>query len=160
MNKNIVIPLTDSRPIRISSALWPVVAKASEDRDHNNQELFRRHYIRVRLHGRRAKGDGTLPYYGGEKEGAPSLHIHQDQRCIVQAWTESSWQGESGKQAAYVCTLGDVAATIRSAAEEVGIGDDLVFDACADLPPVDVPEDLREWTVEELEAELAARRAA
>ena len=159
MNKELItIALTDARPIRVTKALWPLVAKASEDRDHNNQELFRRAYIRVRIHGTPvAEGKGSLEYYGVDKEGAPEMRLHKDQRCIVQAWTESSWQGEDGASAAYVCTLDEAAATIRQAAEEAGCPQ-LIWEATSDLPAIEEIE--KEPTIEELEAELAARKLA
>jgi len=152
MNTHITIPLTNSRPLRVTKALWPLVAKASDDRDHNNQEKFRRAYIRVRIHATPVeKGKGTLPYYGIDKEGAQEMRIHKDTRCIVQAWTESSWQGEDGSSAAYICTLDEAADTIRAAAEEAGCPQ-LIWDATADLPPIDLIE--KDPTIEELEAML------
>jgi hypothetical protein len=156
-NETITIALTDARPIRVTKALWPLVAKASDDRDHNNQEKFRRAYIRVRIHGARSE-KAKLEYYGGGKEGSLALRLHPDQRCIVQAWTESSYQTEDGAEAAYVCTLDEAAETIRQAGEEAGVGETLIWEACADLPPIDEVE-VEDFSEQELEEMLKAKKA-
>ena len=81
----ITIALTDARPIRVTKALWPLVAKASENRDHNNQELFRRYYIRVRLHGSTSHVNDAneMAYYGADKADAPRLRMHRASACTA-----------------------------------------------------------------------------
>lgn len=156
--KNDTISLTDARPIRITPRLWPLVCKASDDRDHNNQDKFRCAYIRVRVHATPvATGHGSLDYYGQNEVGAPEMRLHKDTRCIVQAWTTSAWQGESGASAAYICTLDEAAETIRRAAEEAGC-EQLIWEATSELPPIDIIE--KDPTIEELEAQLAEMKAA
>lgn len=158
MSTRITIALTNARPISVTSALWPIVAKGTEDRDHNNQELFRRYYIRVRQHGAKAQ-EGTLAYYGGDKDGALTLRPHRDGRCIVTARYSTSWQGEADKHAAYICTLDEVADKVREAGEEIGAPEDVIWDCLSELPPVEI-EELEDWTDEELKAELETRKVA
>jgi hypothetical protein len=140
MSDTVKITLTDARPILVKKNNWPLVAKASHDRDHNNQEIFRRHFLRVRLHAKQG-GPGDLKYYGGGKDGAPSLDAHKDGRCVVYGWYESSYQGESGSQAGYACTLDDVVEKIRRVGEAIGAEEWLIMECISDLPEVVEPED-------------------
>jgi len=133
MSEKVKITLSDARPMLVPKATWPLVSKASEDTDHNNQELSRRYYLRVRLHASRGSG---LEYYGADNEGAPSLQAHKDGRCVVYGWSESSCQGESGNQAGYACTLDAAPEKIRQVGEAIGADESLVMDCISDLPEV------------------------
>lgn len=130
------ITLTDARPMRVSKALWPLVAKVSNDRDHNNQELSRRHYLRVRLHAQKTEADGeSMQYYGRDKDASPRLAPHPDGRVIVFGWYETSWQGESGISGGYCCALDEAPAMIRKVGEEIGADESLIIECIGDLPP-------------------------
>lgn len=129
-DKKHTITLTDERPVTVKTQYWPVIAKASKDRDHNNQDLFRRYYIRVRQHdtGAGIVGDET------------TLTAHPDGRCLVYGWHSSSWQGESGSQAGYRCHIDDIVATIRQVGDRIGAPQDMIDDCVADLPATDEPD--------------------
>jgi hypothetical protein len=120
------VTLTDERPVRVKNGLWPVVATASHDRDHNNQEIFRRHYLRVRQHDT-----------GADLE---TLDPHEDGRCLVYGWYSSSYQGEAGSQAGYRCQIEDVVETIRKVGERINAPEWLIDQCVADLPAVDEKE--------------------
>jgi hypothetical protein len=107
-----VINLSDSRPVRIKLADWPRVVDVANDTDHNNQELNRRHYIRV--------------------------HQHADGRAIVYGWRESSWQGEHGVEAGYRCDQSDVPEKINQVGEAISAPTWLIQEAISDLPPQDI----------------------
>ena len=138
MSNTVKITLTDARPMLVKQINWPLVSKASDDTDHNNQELNRRYYLRVRVHAQ--KGDGGLEYYGGDKPDAIALELHADGRCVVYGWSESSYQGESGNQAGYVCSLDDAPDKIRAVGEAIGAEEWLIMDCISDLPPVTEPD--------------------
>jgi hypothetical protein len=123
-DKTHTIALTDERPVTVKTKFWPVIAKATRDRDHNNQEIFRRYYLRVRQHDTGAKivGEDTI------------FTPHEDGRCIVYGWYESSWQGESGSQAGYRCSIDEVVAKIREVGDYIGADRDLIDRCIADLP--------------------------
>lgn len=121
------ITLTEERPVRVKNGLWPVVAKASHDRDHNNQEIFRRHYLRVRQHDTGADLDRLIP--------------HPDGQCLVYGWYESSYQGEHGAQAGYRCDLADVVETIRTVGEAIDAPQWLIDQCVGDLPTVDLTDE-------------------
>lgn len=135
----IILRLTDARPMRVRRSLWPIVAKASEDRDHNNQELNKRYYLRVRQHARLlTPGEAdAMEWYGADREEAPSLAPHPDGRVVVVGWSESSWQGEHGASAGHVTTLDEAPAVIRRVGEAIGAPEYLIDECCNDLPPVD-----------------------
>jgi len=135
-NDKVTITLTDERPARVSKNNWPLVARASEDRDHNNQELFRRYYLRVRLHAVETTDDERAIEYHGGKDG-PLLAAHSDKRAVVYGWYESSYQGESGSQSGFRCTLDECAETIRRVGEAIGADESLVMECIGDLPPTD-----------------------
>ena len=161
-DNKINITLTDARPMRVSKTAWPLVARASEDRDHNNQELFRRYYLRVRLHAvRTPDGQDALEYHGADKSDI-GLAPHPDGRAIVYGWYESSWQGESGISGGYCCTLDEAADYVRKVGQEIGAEESLIVDCIGDLPPVDgedEPNDILEaFTDEQLTAELERRK--
>lgn len=125
-DKIVTITLTDERPVKVKNGLWPVMASASHDRDHNNQEIFRRHFLRVRIHDTGADNENHNP--------------HADGRCIVYGWYESSYQGESGAQAGYRCKIEDVVETIRKVGERIAAPQWLVDECVADLPAVEENE--------------------
>lgn len=108
--KTRTITLTGRAPVTIDEAIWPVVARAAKDRDHNHQELSRRYYLIVRK--------------------------HEDGRALVYGTHSTSWQGEEGKRAGYLIDRdANVAATIAEVGELIGAPQS-VIDACvADLPP-------------------------
>lgn len=124
--KVVTVTLTDERPVMVKNGLWPVMASATHDRDHNNQEIFRRHYLRVRIHDTGADNESHNP--------------HPDNRCLVYGWYESSYQTESGAQAGYRCQIEDVVATIRKVGERIGAPEWLIDGCVADLPAVVVEE--------------------
>jgi len=163
-NDTITITLTDARPMRVKKTLWPIVAKASEDRDHNNQELFRRYYLRVRRHAVRLPdgAESDMAWYGGDKDGAPTLAPHPDGRVVVYGWYESSYQNESGAQAGYICTLDEAPARIREVGEAISAPSHLITECCGDLPPVDESAEIGDLasalTTEQLQAALASRK--
>lgn len=107
----ITITLTAARPFRITSGLWPVIAKASQDRDHNQQELTRQYHLRVRR--------------------------HEDGRTLVYGWAQSLYQGEHGTRAGFLCTLDEAPAVIRQVGDIIGAPEYLITDCTADLPAVD-----------------------
>ena len=161
-NNNVKITLTDSRPMLLSKAKWPLVARASEDTDHNNQELFRRYYLRVRIHAALAPdGIDGIEYYGRDTASAPTLVPHRDGRVVVYGWYESSWQGENGIKSGYVCALDDAAQHIRQVGEEIGADESLIIECIGGLPPIDEtgnPEPLAALlTDEDLSSEVARR---
>lgn len=121
--KIVTITLTDERPVKVKNGQWPVMASASNDRDHNNQEIFRRHYLRVRIHD-----TGT---------DLETHNPHPDGRCLVYGWYESSYQGESGAQAGYRCQIEDVVPTIRQVGERINAPQWLADECVADLPAVE-----------------------
>lgn len=123
-DKQVTVTLTDERPVRVKNGLWPVMAKASEDRDHNNQELFRRFYLRVRIHDTGESLDESNP--------------HADGQCLVYGWYESSYQGEAGAQAGYRCHIDEAPETIRNVGERIGAPQWLIDDCVADLPAVEI----------------------
>lgn len=139
---------------------WPLVSKASDDTDHNNQDKNDRYFLRVRCHAQKGAG---LKYYGGREEGAASLSPHKDGRCVVYGWSESSWQGESGSQAGYACTLDDAPEKIRQVGEAIGAEEWLVMKCISDLPEVVESDDdtpvnpLAAYSDAELAAELESR---
>lgn len=139
----LTITLTDARPMRVSKILWPLVAKASEDRDHNNQELFRRYYLRVRQHAvKLPDGEPNAMEWYGSKDGAPTtLAPHKDGRVVVYGWYESSHQGESGMEAGYATTLDEAADAIRRVGQAIGAPENLITECCGDLPPVEEDEE-------------------
>lgn len=133
-DKKHTITLTDERPVIVRDWSWPVVAKASEDTDHNNQELFRRYYLRVRLHAKSSSDQEKMQWYGALKEGAPALAPDEDGRCLVYGWYESSHQFESGSQAGYRATMDNVVEIIRKVGERIGAPEHLIDECVADLP--------------------------
>jgi hypothetical protein len=135
-NEKVTITLTDERPMRVDKKSWPLVAMATEDRDHNNQDLNRRYYLRVRLHAVETTNDALAIKYYGEENG-PSLAPHEDMAAVVYGWSESNWQDESGTQSGFRCTLDTCAATIRAVGEAIGADESLVMECIGDLPPTD-----------------------
>jgi hypothetical protein len=104
------ITLTDHAPVRVKSSVWPIVARATKERDHNNQELFVRHYLRVRQ--------------------------HNDGRAIVYGWMDDSHQGAEGAVAGEMVPKdGDIPAAIRHVAEHCHC-ENLIDRCVADLPAV------------------------
>jgi hypothetical protein len=135
-NEKVTITLTDERPMRVDKKNWPLVARADNDKDHNNQDLNRREYLRVRLHAvETADAASAIEYIGG-KDGR-MLAPHEDMAAVVYGWSESSWQGESGTQSGFRCTLDTCAATIRAVGEAIGADESLVMECIGDLPPTD-----------------------
>lgn len=122
----VAIALSTARPLRVKKGCWPLVTKAKEDTDHNNQELFRRYYLYVRQHARAIPGDADT-----------CLAPHPDNRVVVYGYYSSSWQGESGITAGYVCTLDEAADMLRTVGEEIGADESLIRRAIADLPEID-----------------------
>lgn len=118
------ITLTDARPIKVRNGDWPVMASASHDTDHNNQEIFRRHYLRVRIHDTGADNETHNP--------------HADGACIVYGWYESSWQGEHGSQCGYRCQIDEVVETIRRVGEYIDAPLWLIDQCVGDLPVQDL----------------------
>ena len=107
--KTRTITLTGRAPVTIDEAVWPVVARAAKDRDHNNQELFRRYYLTVRKHA--------------------------DGRALVYGTYSTSWQGEEGKRGGYqIDKEADVAATIAEVGELIGAPQSVIDECVADLP--------------------------
>jgi hypothetical protein len=164
VGSTITLTLTDARPMRVRKDLWPIIAKASQDRDHNNQEIFRRHYLRVRMHGVRVgDADRAVDYYGGDKGGAPLLAPHPDGRVVVVGWYESSYRGEHGAEAGYVTTLEEAPAIIRQVGEAIGAPEHLITECCGDLPPVDESGETGELadalSVEQLESAIARKKS-
>lgn len=105
------ITLTDERPVLVTDEEWPVVASASHDKDGSGNQANRRQYMRVRQHA--------------------------DGRCLVYGWSESSWQGEHGRQAGFRATPDDCPRQLRMVAGLVGIEEWLVMQCISDLPAQD-----------------------
>lgn len=125
-DKIVTITLTDERPVKVTNGKWPVMASASLDRDHRNQEIFRRYYLRVRIHDTGADNENHNP--------------HPDGKCLVYGWYETSWQGEHGAQAGYRCDIGNVVTTIRTVGERIGAPQHLIDECVADLPATEEKE--------------------
>lgn len=163
MNENtITITLTDARPIRVSNRTWPLVAKATRATDHNNQDLTRRHYLKVRQQAMQIP-DGVadaMEYYGSSK-AEYTLAPHPDDRLVVYGWSESSYQSEHGSEAGFVCSLDEAAEMIRRVGEIIGADKTLISDCCGDLPPIDMSGD-QSWidalTLEQLEFAIGKKR--
>jgi hypothetical protein len=137
-DNKIVITLTNARPLQVSKVLWPLIARATEDRDHNNQELFERYYLRVRQHCVLTEDpEKAISYHGSESEGAAKVAPHEDGRVVVYGWHETSYQGSHGIEAGEVCSLDEAPAVIRQVGEAIGAPEHLITSCCGDLPPVD-----------------------
>lgn len=165
--ETITIALTDSRPVRVQKRLWPIIAKASHDRDHNNQELFRRHYLRVRRHAILLPdgADDTMQYYGADK-CPTSKAPHPDNQVIITGEYSTSWQGEADHQAGCRCTLDKAAEKIREIGNAIDAPDWLIDECIADLPAIDADTEthaaelLAGFTDAEIAAEYTRRQLA
>lgn len=131
-DKKVKVTLTDERPVTVRNGNWPVMASATRDTDHNNQELFRRYYLRVRQHD---------IGFGSVEDGVDAPNPHPDGRCLVYGWYESSYQGESGSQAGYRCDINDVVETIRKVGDRIKAPEYLIDECVADLPEVEEEEE-------------------
>jgi len=125
--KTVTITLTDERPVTITNGRWPVVAKATHDTDHNNQQIFCRHYLRVRQHD--------------TGESLDELKPHTDGQCLVYGWYQDDHQGAHGAQAGYRCHIDDVVGTIRTLGEKIGAEEWLIDECVANLPAVEEPDE-------------------
>lgn len=142
-NEKVKISLSSERPVLVLKKNWPLVAEAGDDRNCNNQKPSRRYYLGVRLHAVPTEDEDQGISYYRDSLATPTdlLAIHPDQRAIVYGWMHSSWQGESGEESGYQCTLDECPEVIRRVGNEIGADNALIGVCIADLPPVEETEE-------------------